>query len=75
MSDWQPEHDVELAEVYAGVYDNMPYQKALLADALTRMGERVLQGYLGGKESVDDVLDRIEKIEQPESGFHRFART
>ncbi len=66
MSDWQSEHDVELAEMYAGADGGQGYVKALIADAFTRMGERVVQPYLDGKQTLDAVLTKLETIAQPE---------
>ena len=63
MMDWQPEFDVELAESYAGVYGDS-FFKALLEDSFARLAKRIMRRYIDGQETIDEVLDRLEKIGQ-----------
>lgn len=72
MSDWQPEHDVELTEMYAGMCGES-YAKALVTDSMLRLGERVVARYVEGK-SLDEALTAIENIEPetaPEAPKHQ----
>ena len=64
MCEWQPEHDVEIREVYAGCY-GANYEQVLIEDALRYQCEQILQPYWDKKETVDAVLAKIEKL-QPE---------
>jgi hypothetical protein len=61
---WDATWDVELAETFAGVYGE-GYEKVLLEDALRRHCEQILQAYWDKKETVDQVLTKIEAIGQP----------
>jgi hypothetical protein len=62
---WDPTWDCELAETYAGVYGDMSYEKALVEDALRRHCEQILQPYWDKRETCEDVIAKIEKL-QPE---------